>query len=409
MLPSDLYKAFMIAIECSTCHRTFKNRLSHCPYDGTPLTRDTSSDDDKYIGKVLDGKYLIISKIGEGGMCNVYRGRILADSRPCAIKILHSDLKADQASVRRFQQEMRAARLIKHQNVVDVYECGETEDGTIYMVMELLTGATLKAVLLSGPLPLNRVSIILRQICAALEAAHSRGIIHRDLKPDNIMLMQEAEGKADLVKVLDFGIAKFHGDSRTTGELLPGNIVMGTPRYMSPEQCHGKPLDSRSDIYAVGLLAYEMLTGSPPFTDSSAQVLMNKHMNEQIPSMKRLQPSIPSAVEKAVMRALEKSPLKRHQRPIEFVEEIEMAMTLDPSTAPEIHTPELKSNLVPVVKKVGQLSIVEYHFKDQAPDFSSNLKEHLQRNLRIYLMGIIGLILLAIVVLFFTILTSEPH
>lgn len=343
-------------------------------------------------------------------MCNVYRGRILANSRPCAIKILHSDLKADQASVHRFQQEMRAARLIKHQNVVDVYECGEAEDGTIYMVMELLTGATLKAVLLSGPLPLNRVSPILRQICAALEAAHSHGIIHRDLKPDNIMLMQvEGADNPDLVKVLDFGIAKFHGDSRTTGELLPGNIVMGTPRYMSPEQCHGKPLDSRSDIYAVGLLAYEMLTGSPPFTDSSAQVLMNKHMNEQIPSMKKLQPSIPSAVEKAVMRALEKSPLKRHQRPIEFVEEIEMAMTLDPSTAPEVHTPDLKTNLVPVVKKVGQFSIVEYKVKDQAQNPLFHLKEHLQKNLRVYLLGIVSLILLAIIVLFFIILSSEPH
>lgn len=396
-------------IECSTCHRTFKNRLSHCPYDGTPLSRDTSADDDKYIGKTLDGKYLIISKIGEGGMCNVYHGRILADSRPCAVKILHSDLKADQASVHRFQQEMRAARLIKHQNVVDVYECGETEDGTIYMVMELLTGATLKAVLQSGPIPLNRVSAILRQICAALEAAHSRGIIHRDLKPENIMLVQvEGADNPDLVKVLDFGIAKFHGDSRTTGELHPSNIVMGTPRYMSPEQCHGKPLDSRSDIYAVGLLAYEMLTGSPPFTDSSAQVLMNKHMNEQIPSMKRLQPSIPSAVEKAVMRALEKSPLKRHQRPMEFVEEIEMAMTLDPSVAPEVHTPELKTNLVPVVKKVGQFSIVEYQFKGQT-DGEPTFKEHLHKNMRIYLMGIVGLILLAIIVLFFIILTSEPH
>ncbi|MCS6886518.1 MAG: serine/threonine-protein kinase [Acidobacteriota bacterium] len=390
----------MTMVECSTCHRSFKNRLSHCPYDGTPLIRDTTADDARYIGKILDGKYLILSKIGEGGMCNVYRGQFLSDTRPCAVKILHSTLNSDQVALRRFQQEIRTARLIKHQNVVEVYDYGETSDGTVYMVMELIIGPTLKQLLQSGPLPLQRASSILRQICAALEAAHSQGIIHRDLKPDNIMLVNSTQD-SEVVKILDFGIAKFYGDTSITAEITP-HIVMGTPRYMSPEQCHGKPLDSRSDIYAVGLLAYEMLTGSPPFTDTSAQVLMSKHMNEPVPSMKQLQPSIPSAVEKVVLKALEKSPLKRYQRPIDFIEEFEEAITQDPSVVPSVvHRPQPKSELIPVVKKVGELSIVEYTTGAQKRRSLPLIYEHFYKHSKTYLLSLVVAILVAIIILFF--------
>jgi eukaryotic-like serine/threonine-protein kinase len=327
-----------MARECTSCHRTFQDKLSHCPYDGAPLVRSSEPVEDEYLGLELDGKVRLDQKLGEGGMCDIYKATIIASNQPCAVKILHKNLIEDKASIKRFKNEVRTASMLKHPNIVNLIDSGETSDGIIYMVMELLNGVTLKQMLHHhGPFSVERMNNIVKQICDALTTAHAIGIIHRDLKPDNIMLLKLGSDQREIVKILDFGIAKIFNKNSVTGEFLPSDIVMGTPRYMSPEQCQGNPIDARSDIYSLGLIVYEMLSGVPPFTDSSARVLMNKHTQEPVPSLKRRRPSLSSIVERAIMRALEKSPLKRPQTALEFAEEIDMAVHTDPSISPEHH------------------------------------------------------------------------
>lgn len=282
------------------------------------------------------------------------------------------------------------------------------------MVMELLEGVTLKQELQkSGPLGLERTKTIVRQICEGLQAAHTKGIIHRDLKPDNIMLVKQNDNPS-FVKLLDFGIAKVNWDKSITAEYSPSNIVMGTPRYMSPEQCKGQQIDLRSDIYSLGIIIYELLSGMPPFIDASPQALLNKHAQETVPSLKRKRPSLPSSVERAIMHALEKSPLKRPLSVIEFAQEFEDAINLEPSISPDIsRAPDLKQllnsqspNLIPVVKQQSNnFSIVEYIEPEKSliPNHfaSEQIKTELKNNWH-YL--VIGIILLVIVILIIAII-----
>ncbi|MBL8151599.1 MAG: serine/threonine protein kinase [Blastocatellia bacterium] len=421
-----------MALECPVCLRIFHNNPSHCPYDGTPLENYSVDDEQHYIGHTLDEKYCIEQKIGSGGTCVVFRAFDLVNEKPSAVKILRSNLIDDIAAVKRFRKEVEAAKLIKHPNIVDIYDFGETPMGAIYIVMELLEGITLKQFLQTqGPFGLTRMNSMVSQICGALEAAHSKGLIHRDLKPDNIMLIKLAnEEKPSLVKVLDFGIAKFHGDSRTTGELMQRkDIVMGTPRYMSPEQCSGHPLDARSDIYSLGLIVYEMLAGVPPFTDSSAQVLMSRHMKEPLPSIKKYRPGLPPLVEKVLLRALEKSPLKRFQTAKEFAQEMDIAVnnsTLSPaetSRTEEQRPTESKPHLVPVVKQHGSVSIVKYKTeldeKIEPKTFpslpsisklsSEEIKDHFKKLWSYWFIGLAVAALIIIALLIVILLFSDPH
>ncbi|MEW6730279.1 MAG: serine/threonine-protein kinase [Acidobacteriota bacterium] len=413
-----------MAKECTSCHRSFKDKLSHCPYDGAPLVRSFIPSKDPYLGLWLENKYHIEAKLGEGGMCDIYRARIIANGQPCAVKILHRTLASDGPSVKRFKHEMRAASLIKHPNVVDLIDSGETDDGIVYMVMELLEGITLKQVIQrEGGFAIERIHGIIKQICEALEAAHSQGVIHRDLKPDNIMLLNRGEPLQEVVKVLDFGIAKVRSELSNTGELVSPHMVMGTPRYMSPEQCQGYTIDARSDIYSLGVIVYEMFAGVPPFTDSSARVLMNKHTQEPVPNLKQWRPDLSSVVERVVLHALEKSPLKRPQSARDFADEMEAAINSDPSVSPETAVeqpqPVVKSNLVPVVKQVsGSVSIVEYIAQPQLPErtkannpllSSGQIKTHLQKSWPYWFIGLVLALLVIIIVLFIFIVSSDPH
>jgi hypothetical protein len=261
---------------------------------------------DPFVGKVIDGRYEIQARIGEGGMGVVYRARQVSIDRVIALKMLNQQMAGDQTWVQRFYNEAKACSRLQHPNTIRMFDFGQTQDGRLFMTMEFLDGASLRDVLQRGPLAPQRVVKILIQCCASLAEAHSIGIIHRDIKPDNVFLLNMA-GSPDFVKLLDFSVAKLlEGDRMKT----QAGVVFGTPQYMSPEQGRGMPLDARTDLYALGILAFEMLTGQVPFNDENAMTVIQMHLHGQIPPMPD---SVPYSVQSIVRRAMEKDPSRRYQ------------------------------------------------------------------------------------------------
>jgi hypothetical protein len=260
------------------------------------------------IGRSIHN-YVIKQKIGEGGMGAVYLGEHPKINRRVAIKVLLPQLSRDPGVVQRFFHEAKAATEIRNEHIVDIIDFGELDDGSHYIIMEWLDGRSLaEALAQDGRFGLVRAIHIARGIGRALTAAHSRGIVHRDLKPDNIFLIRHGDDP-DFVKVLDFGIAKLmlaDADIKTqTG------AIMGTPFYMSPEQCNGSAVDQRTDVYALGVILYQMLAGRLPFNQTTLGELLIAHLTQPPPSPSKFEPSIPMAVERALMQALEKDPAQR--------------------------------------------------------------------------------------------------
>jgi serine/threonine-protein kinase len=290
-----------------------------CPEDGTPLGAEATVADpvpappaapaDGLLGLVLDDKYRLDERLGEGGMGTVYRATHLLIERHVAVKVLNPRLVADETAKERFRREARAAGRLQHSNAVAVTDFGETKDGLVYLVMEILEGRPLREVLArEAPLDPARAVSLMLQIAAAVEAAHEAGIIHRDLKPGNIFLVQRPDSPY-IVKVLDFGIAKLAAEGGEYGvsDTLTGiGVMIGTPRYMSPEQCDGAQLSPSSDVYSLGVILYEMLTGQTPFSGVSPLALALKHSSESPRPPRELVPTIPPALEAVVLRALEK-------------------------------------------------------------------------------------------------------
>jgi serine/threonine-protein kinase len=270
---------------------------------------------DELVGQMLNDRYRIDERISEGGMGTVYRAtHVLMDKR-VAIKVLHPSLAADDKIVARFSREARAASRISHPHALNVTDFGESASGVVFLVMEYLDGRTLKEVIQSdGPMPLARVVEIIKQVAGALDAAHGEGVVHRDLKSDNIMLM-EAQNGSDWAKVLDFGIAKIKEPVGVTDPALTApNLIIGTPQYMSPEQCsQASEIDSRSDIYSLGIITYEMLTGHVPFTGESPTAIMMKHLQEPPPSVLEERDDLPPQVGMVITSALAKRPEDRFQ------------------------------------------------------------------------------------------------
>jgi serine/threonine-protein kinase len=235
---------------------------------------------DALLGLVLDDKYRLEERLGEGGMGAVYRAMHLLIERPVAVKVLSQRLVTDDAAKERFRREARAAGRLQHTNAVAVTDFGETKEGLVYLVMELLEGKPLREVLAQdAPLDPARAVSLMLQISAAVEAAHEAGILHRDLKPGNIFLVQRPDSPY-IVKVLDFGIAKIAdagGEFNLNDTLTGTGVMIGTPRYMSPEQCDGAQLTPASDVYSLGVILYEMLTGQTPFNGASPLALALKH------------------------------------------------------------------------------------------------------------------------------------
>jgi serine/threonine protein kinase len=261
------------------------------------------------IGRVIDRKYRLDARIGFGGMGDVYRASRLVIGDQVAIKILHAAHVSDPQAGERFRREAQAAARLKHPNAVSIYDFGVTSDGLVYLVMELVEGQNLRQIIKQqGPLAPATVSEITNQVCSALQVAHQQNVVHRDLKPDNIMVNVTISGLR--VKVLDFGIAKLR--DLATGNLTVTGNVMGTPHYMSPEQCLGEEIDNRSDLYSLGVVMYQMLTGSLPFNSSTSTAVVMQHVNKEPPSLRSINLSISPAVEAVVLRALAK---RREDRP----------------------------------------------------------------------------------------------
>jgi serine/threonine protein kinase len=271
---------------------------------------------DPLLGATLAEKYLVMSEIGRGGMSIVYKGKHTLMDRIVAIKMLISQLVEDQTSTRRFQQEAQAVSCLAHPNVIGVHDFGIAPTGQPYIVMDFLVGESLADVIkrdtfVSEP----RAVPIFKQACDALDHAHKKGIIHRDLKSSNIMLVEE-EGKRDIVKVVDFGIAKLMPSSgKQAQNLTQTGEIFGSPIYMSPEQCLGQPLDARSDIYSMGVLMFETLTGLPPLMGHTIVETMQKHVGTKAEPMAKTRPDVPISkeIEAIVAKSLAKDADERFQ------------------------------------------------------------------------------------------------
>ncbi|MET1238513.1 serine/threonine protein kinase IreK, partial [Enterococcus faecalis] len=265
------------------------------------------------IGKKLNGRYHIICSIGSGGMANVYLAHDLILDRDVAVKVLRFDFQNDQAAIRRFQREALAATELVHPNIVSVYDVGE-EDGLQYLVMEYVKGMDLKRYIQTHfPIPYSTVVDITQQILSAVAMAHEHRIIHRDLKPQNILIDEHGT-----VKITDFGIAIALSETSITQT----NTMLGSVHYLSPEQARGSMATNQSDIYAVGIILYEMLTGNVPFDGESAVTIALKHFQEEIPSVKMFDPGIPQSLENVVRHATAKDPSDRYKTANEMAEDL---------------------------------------------------------------------------------------
>jgi serine/threonine-protein kinase len=307
---------------CPKCGVEYPDATTLCPNDGVALEKDP----DSLVGTTLAGKYRIDARLNEGGMGTVYRGCHVLMDKTVAIKVLRPSLAADEKIVARFSREARAASRITHPNAISVTDFGEDESGHVFLVMEYLSGKTLRHVIREeGPLPLARVVDITRQIGDALNAAHEQGVIHRDLKSDNIMLLDTMSG--DHAKVLDFGIAKINEpEGEVDTGLTAPNLVIGTPQYMSPEQCsQDSEIDARSDIYSLGVILYEMLVGHVPFSGDSPTIVMMKHLQEPVPSVLEERSDLPASVARVVARAMAKVKDNRYQTVAELIEDLTIA------------------------------------------------------------------------------------
>ena len=264
--------------------------------------------DDPWIGTVLDNRYRLLRRIGAGGMGAVYEAVHEVLNTRVAIKLLHPAYSDEAEPLERLRREAQAASQIGSPHIVDVRDFGQAPDGSTYMVLELIEGVSLFRELLFGAMPFDRAAVICVQMADALQEAHARGIVHRDLKPENILLTTR-HGRPDFVKIVDFGIARMQGTAKIT---VDGNVV-GTPQYMSPEQCAGLEIDSRTDIYSLGVVLYQMVTGQLPFDDPNLTRLIALHLREDPVPPTRAAPEadIPTAIEETILRCLAKRPADR--------------------------------------------------------------------------------------------------
>ena len=295
-------------------------------------------------GQVLDDRYQVQKKLGEGGMSFVYLAREVSSGNDVAIKVLSPRLATEKSSVERLRREAGLAMRLDHPNVCRIMRLGESEDGLIYLVMPFLKGELLSdREVRDGPMAQDRGVSILRQVCAGLHHAHELQIIHRDLKPENIMLVQE-DGGPERAVVMDFGLAKERRADPAIAKLTATGIILGTPEFMSPEQIRGKPLDARSDIYALGIMAFEMFSGKLPFQGRNAQEMMVARLRGQPLMLRQFRPDLPASLEKALTRAMATNPDARFATALDFAGALELP-SASPSSSPTGILGKLKEKL----------------------------------------------------------------
>ncbi len=288
--------------------------------------------------RVLGGRYRIEEVLGRGGMAEVFKGTDTVLGRPVAIKVLAPQYAQDDGFVSRFRREAQAAARLNHPNLVGVYDTG-SDDGTHYIVMEYVEGRTLAEFLAGGGrLMPERAIELAESVCRALDFAHRQGVIHRDIKPGNIMVTRQGE-----VKVMDFGIARLTSSAETIAQTA---AVLGTAAYLSPEQARGEPVDARSDLYSLGVVLFEMVTGKVPFTGDSAVTVAYKHVQEPPEPPSKLNPDVSPELEAVVMRALAKNPANRYQSAEEFRRDLKRARHGEPVEATPL-LPEAATEVIP--------------------------------------------------------------
>jgi eukaryotic-like serine/threonine-protein kinase len=327
---------------CSACELFLNKEAMFCADCGTPLTLPGPDahpyyenhfysslptvrlvNPDPLIGHKIDGKYQLVARLGEGGMSLVYRARRIHIGDDVAVKILTGKFVKDDAALARFRREARAAAMLRHPNVITIHDFGETEDvhAPAYIVMEFVKGAPLRELLGSEDhFSVERGMRLMRGICAGVGSAHRQGVVHRDLKPENILVVApDDDFEVESVRVVDFGLAKLLADAGATSS---GSVV-GTPFYMSPEQCLGEPLDARSDVYSLGVMFYEMLSGKRPFEAETVSGVINRHLHEPPPPFP-VSLGMPRRISTAIMHALAKDPDDRPQTATELARQMQL-------------------------------------------------------------------------------------
>jgi serine/threonine-protein kinase len=323
---------------CPACAQRFSGDAGFCPFDGTKLEAARYDPlGDPLLGTTIDGRYEVQALLGEGGMGQVYRVRHTSLDRLFALKVLRRELARDEELGARFIAEARATASVRHPNVVQITDFGKLPTGVPYFVMELLVGQSLADVVKAGgPLPVAAAVRIAREVAAAVGAAHEAGIVHRDLKPDNVFLVGGVAGGvvSGDVRVVDFGAAKIIGSSRVTRQ----GVIFGTPAYMSPEQASGQPVDHRTDVYALGIILYEMLCGRVPFEADTYMGVLTQHMFALPVPPSRVAPSGRElgALEDVTLVCLAKKPEDRFASMQDLVGALDRVVSLRPDGTTEI-------------------------------------------------------------------------
>ena len=307
---------------CPVCSSQFPDDVKFCPNDGATLRGAAPTTN--LVGQVVADRYHIVKKLGEGGMGQVYLAEHVKMGRRSAIKVMNPSMVHDPDAVARFNREAANASRISHPNVCAIYDFGETPDGVIYLAMEFIEGEALTDVITrDGALPVQRAAHIFTQTADALQAAHDLGIVHRDLKPDNIMLSRGRDGR-DVVKVVDFGIAKAVGGDEAGQKVTKTGLVVGTPEFMSPEQLSGDKVDGRSDLYALALVFFQMLTGKLPFHADTVQEAMIKRLTDVPATLATTRPdlSFPPGLQPTFETALARLPAERYQQVAKYAHDV---------------------------------------------------------------------------------------
>lgn len=329
---------------CPMCEATYGDEVEVCAADGATL-KVAGAKQDPLIGQTIKGRYRVAKKLGTGGMGTVYLAEQVNIGRKVGLKVLHREYAEEEEFVRRFRHEARLAASLNHRNVIVVHDFDQADDGSLFLAMEYVDGRSLRDVIKEGPLDVGRALRLGIQIAEGLRAAHRAGVIHRDVKPENIMLLGEGEE----IKLMDFGISRLKDRAAMT-QLTRSGVIMGTPAYMSPEMIERGEVSERSDIYAFGIMLYEMLSGAVPFRAPTPSGVLMKHLRETAVSVRKLQPEIPPSIEQVVMQAIEKKPQSRQQnmeevaqglkKAEEILEQVEVTKTLVEAQSPRLSVTE---------------------------------------------------------------------